>query len=114
MDIPVADGEHTITVRLFALADKTNPSSLRETSAVKVNVQNKYPATAGEPIKLKYHYRDGDLKTYDRNGSTSIVAGLTQGATGTEDQEVISQKSEVLVAVEDQYKNGDAIVRNLL
>jgi hypothetical protein len=113
-EIPVSEGQHTIAARLYAPVDKQSASVLKETSSVKVNVQNKYPTPPGEPIKLHYQYRDGDSKDYTRTGSTSIVAGLTQGAGGTEDQEMIAQNSELLVAVEDKYKNGDAIVRNLL
>ncbi len=113
-DVTVTDGEHALAARLYAPVEKQSSSVLKETSSVKVVVQNKYPATAGESIKLKYQYRDGDSKTYSRLGATSIVAGLTQGAGGTEDQEIVSQSSEVLVAVEDKYRDGDAIVRNLL
>ena len=113
-DVAVADGEHTIVTRLYVPTDKMGASVIKQTSSIKVAVQNKYPAPAGESIKLKYQYRDGDSKTYNRTGSTSIVAGLTQGAGGTEDQEMIAQNSELLVAIEDKYKDGDAIVRNLL
>lgn len=113
-EVAVKDGSHTIAARLYAPTDKQGASVLKETSSVQVNVQNKYPTPAAEPIRLRYQYRDGDTKEYTRTGSTSIVAGLTQGAGGTEDQEMVAQNSEILVAVEDKYSNGDAIVRSLL
>lgn len=112
-DLPVAEGQHTLAARLYSPV-KQGASILKETSSVKVNVQNKYPTPSSEPIKLRYQFRDGDSKDYTRTGSTAIVAGLTQGAGGSEDQEMIAQNSELLVAVEDKYTNGDAIVRNLL
>lgn len=107
-----ADGEHTITARLFTASTEAG-GILKETSSVKINVENKF-ANPPSSVKLRYKYIDGSQSTYNRTGTTAIVAGLTQGSQATEDQELIAQNSEVLVAVEDKYPTGNAIVRNLL
>jgi hypothetical protein len=76
-------------------------------------VQNKFdPGNA--PITLRYRFVDGSSHDYSRTGNTSIVAGLTQGAGGTDNQELVAENSDLLVAVEDKYPTGNAIVRNLL
>jgi hypothetical protein len=110
-EIP-ADGEHEIAAKLYA-PDPAKGSVLKESSSVKITVQNKFdPGNA--PITLRYRFVDGSSRDYNRTGDTSIVAGLTQGAGGTDNQELVAENSDLLVAVEDKYPNGNAIVRNLL
>lgn len=110
---PPKDGEHEIAARLYAPTDNGPATALKDTSSVKINVQNRINA-GDNPISLRYHFVDGQSRSYARTGSTSIVAGLTQGANGTEDQEMVAQNSDLTFSVEDRYPSGSAIVRNLL
>jgi len=109
-----ADGEHEILARLYAPRpnSSTGGSILKETTSVKVNVANKLDSSNVGAIKLSYRYRDGDSKDYARTGTSAIVAGLTQGLNRSDDQELVSYKSDLAVGIEDKYPNGNAIVRN--
>jgi hypothetical protein len=109
---PPGDGEHEITARLYTpSAAEQSGSALAATSSVRVTVANKAKADPG-PLRLRYRFVDGDNRTYIRTGETKIVGGLGQGSQGVGDQEVVAQKSELLLAVEDKYPDGSAIVRN--
>jgi hypothetical protein len=108
------DGEHAIEARLYApKASTLGGSDLKETSAVQVKLANKAVGDPG-PVRLRYRYSNGDTRTYNRTGDTSIVVGLTQGLRGTGDQELVSQRSQVQLSVEDVYAQGSAILRNKL
>src|SRR5579872_320498 len=107
-----ADGEHEIMAKLFVPVSPSG-SVLKETTSVKVVVQNKFDP-GNVPIALRYRFVDGSSRDYSRTGNTSIVAGLTQGAGSTDDQELVAENSDLLVAIEDKYPTGNAIVRNLL
>lgn len=109
---PPGDGEHEIVARLYTpSATEQSGSALAATSSVRVTVANKAKADPG-PIRLRYRFIDGDNRTYMRTGETKIVGGLGQGMQGVGDQEIVAQKSELLLAVEDKYADGSAIVRN--
>jgi hypothetical protein len=108
------DGEHEITAVLYAPASANTANAVAtQTSSVRVNLANKIKNDPGA-ITLRYNFVDGDARTYGRNGETVVVAGLTQGAGGTTDQELVAQRSELLLAVEDKYDNGRSLVRNKL
>lgn len=108
------DGEHTIEARLYVpKASAQGGSELKETSAVQVKLANRAIGDPG-PIRLRYRYSNGDTRIYNRTGDTSIVVGLTQGLRGTGDQELVSQRSQIQLSVEDVYAQGSAIVRNKL
>lgn len=109
-----ADGEYEITAVLYAPASSNAANAVAvQTSSVRVTLANKINNDPGA-ITLRYNFVDGDARTYGRNGETVIVAGLTQGAGGTTDQELVAQRSELLLAVEDKYNNGRSLVRNKL
>jgi hypothetical protein len=113
-EILTEDGTYEITAALYApKGGSAGGSVLKQTSSVKVNLANKIPGDPG-PLRLRYRFPDGSTKNYSRTGDTSIVAGLTQGMNATGDRELVSQRSKLLMAVEDVYKNGNAIVRNKL
>jgi hypothetical protein len=107
------DGQHTLSATLFIpKPGNAGGSSMVETSSVTVTLANAIPA-GNDGIALRYRFEDGSNRTYERTGTTSILAGLSQGTTGTGDIEVASQNSELLLAVEDVYRStGRAIVRN--
>lgn len=108
------DGEHVVTARLYGPAKgAAGGSKLLETSAVHVTLANKITTDPGA-IRLRYQWRDASNRTYSRSGEVSVVGGLTQGAQATGDVELIGQNSDLLLAVEDLYSNGRAIVRNRL
>jgi len=109
---PVApkDGTHEITAKLFAPAEK-NPSVLKETTSVKVNLANSLESNVGA-IRLFYKFVDGDTRGYNRTGASIMVAGLSQGVQGSDDQELVSYNSDLAYGVEDKYPSGSAIVRN--
>src|SRR5258708_22398466 len=107
------DGEHTISATLYTPVGQNGGSSAKQTSAVTVKVANKATTDPGA-ILLRYRFNEGSNRTYNRNGESVIVTGLSQGMQGTGDQELVAQKSKLLVAVEDKYSSGSAIVRNKL
>lgn len=107
-EVTVQDGKHTIAAALFDAKGKQLQSS-----SITVNVANKIAADPG-PIYLRYRFVDGSNRNYNRTGDTTLVTGLSGGMGGSTDQELVSQKSELLVAVEDKYPNGHAMVRNKL
>jgi len=106
------DGEHVIEARLYA-PKESGGTELKDTSAVRVTVANKAIDDPG-PVRLRYKYIYGDTRVYNRTGDTAVVVGLTQGLRGSGDQELVSQRSQVLLSVEDVYPQGHAIVRNKL
>lgn len=109
-----ADGQHRISATLFL--PRTGPAggaTVAETSEVTVTLANKITTDPG-PLTLRYRYEDGSNRTYRRVGTTAIVGGVTQGLMATGDVELIGQNSELLLAVEDVYPTGNAIVRNRL
>jgi hypothetical protein len=113
IQLPATDGAHTITATLYTPAG-TGSSKVAQVSAVKVNVANKIVGDPGN-IALRYKFKDATQRTYNRAGETVVVAGLSQGrGGGTGDQELIGQKSELLLSVEDVYPTGNAMVRNKL
>jgi hypothetical protein len=108
------DGEYEITAVLYAPTSASAANAIAmQTSSVRVTLANKINNDPGA-ITLRYNFVDGDARTYGRKGETVVVAGLTQGAAGTTDQELVSQRSELLLAVEDKYNNGRSLVRNKL
>lgn len=108
------DGTYTIAVSLYTpLPGNAGGSKLAQTSSVKVTLNNIIRDDPG-PLKFRYRFPDGSSRTYGRNGATKIVAGMSQGIKGTGDIEVVGQNSDILMAVEDAYDNGNAIVRNRL
>jgi hypothetical protein len=110
------DGEHEISATLYVPSASGGPgaSVAKQTSSVKVNLRNKISEDPG-PIRLRYRFTDGSNRYYNRTGDTSIVAGLSQGVVqGSTDQEIIAQKSRLLIAVEDKYPDQSAILRNKL
>ncbi len=109
-----SDGPHKISAVLYV--PKSGPAggaTAAETSEVNVTLANKIATDPG-PIALRYRYEDGSNRTYNRSGTTVIVGGVTQGLTATGDVELVGQNSDLLLAVEDVYQNGNAIVRNRL
>lgn len=110
-----ADGEHEISVTLYApKAGKSDGATeQKQTSSVKLNLANKTNTDPGA-ILLRYRYPDRSHRVYNRNGETVVVAGLTAGMQGADDQELVGQRSKLTVAVEDNYGNGSAMVRNKL
>lgn len=108
-----ADGEHEISATLFAPSGTAGGSKVQQTSSVRVQLANKVVTDPGA-IHLKYRFPDATNRTYERNGDTVVVTGLTQGMQGASDQELVAQRSKLLVAVEDVYGDGSAIVRNKL
>ena len=109
------DGEHEISATLYVpSAGGPGASVAKQTSSVKVNLRNRISEDPG-PIRLRYRFADGSSRYYNRKGDTSVVAGLSQGfVQGTTDQELVSQKSRLLIAVEDKYADQSAIIRNKL
>lgn len=108
------DGNYTIAVSLYTpLPGNAGGSKLAQTSSVKVTLNNIIRDDPGA-LKFRYRFPDGSSRTYGRNGATKIVAGMSQGIKGTGDIEVVGQNSDILLAVEDAYDNGNAIVRNRL
>lgn len=111
------DGQHTILAKLYVPRGSQNGGSdLKESSSVNVIVANKIdPGNIG-PLKLNYKFVDGSNSDYKRTGIAAVVAGLSQGMTGTGDQELVSFKSDHVLGVEDVYKSGpsagDAVIRN--
>jgi len=112
---PPAEGEHEISATLYVPRPGEDGGSIaRETSSVKVVVANKINTDPGA-VRLRYRFNDGATHYYNRTGTTSIVAGLSQAVRGTGEQEIAAQKSQLLVAVEDIYpERGEAIIRNKL
>jgi len=109
-----ADGPHKISAVLYVPKSGTaGGATAADTSEITVTLENKITTDPG-PLLLRYTFPDGANRTYSRTGTTAIVGGVTQGLTATGDVELIGQKSDLLLAVEDVYKNGNAIVRNRL
>lgn len=109
-----ADGPHKITAVLFVpRSGAAGGADIADTSEVTVTLANKITTDPG-PLSLKYRFEDGSTRTYQRTGTTAIVGGVTQGLGATGDVELIGQNSDLLLAVEDVYANGNAIVRNRL
>ncbi|NLI00796.1 MAG: hypothetical protein GX446_15045 [Chthonomonadales bacterium] len=108
------DGQHKITATLFVpKSGSAGGSDVAETSEITVTLENRITLDPG-PISLRYRYEDGSNRTYSRTGTTAIVGGVTQGLAAVGDVELIGQSSNLLLAVEDVYENGRAIVRNRL
>src|SRR5687768_2710880 len=110
------DGEHEISATLYVPKPgaAAGASFAKQTSSVKVNLRNQITEDPG-PIRLRYRFSDGSSRYYNRKGETAVVAGLSQGVVqGTTDQELVSQKSRLLIAVEDKYPDQSAILRNKL
>jgi hypothetical protein len=109
-----ADGPHKITATLFVpKSGSAGGSDVAETSEITVTLENRITLDPG-PLSLRYRYEDGQNRTYTRTGTTAIVGGVTQGLAAVGDVELIGQSSNLLLAVEDVYDNGRAIVRNRL
>lgn len=108
------DGPHKITATLFVpKSGSAGGSDVAETSEITVNLENRITTDPG-PLSLRYRYEDGSNRTYARTGTTAIVGGVTQGLAAVGDVELVGQSSNLLLAVEDVYDNGRAIVRNRL
>ena len=108
------DGQHKITATLFVpKSGSAGGSDIAETSEITVNLENRITTDPG-PLSLRYRYEDGSNRTYSRTGTTAIVGGVTQGLAAVGDVELVGQSSNLLLAVEDVYDNGRAIVRNRL
>jgi hypothetical protein len=115
-EVQPKDGEHEITATLYvpAAGGAQGATVAKQTSSVKVNLRNKIAEDPG-PIRLRYRFADGTSRYYNRKGDTSIVAGLSQGVVqGTNDQELVAQRSRLMIAVEDKYPDQSAIIRNKL
>lgn len=109
-----ADGRHQLSATLYVpRSGSAGGATAAETSSVSVTLENKITTDPGL-LTLRYRYDDGRNRTYNRVGTTSIVGGVTQGLAATGDVDLIGQSSDLLQAVEDVYRNGNAIVRNRL
>jgi len=113
-EIVPSDGPAEISARLYVNnAGTAGGATLKQTSSVRVTVANKITANPG-PISLRYKFVDGSLRTYARTGSTVLVAGVSQGAGSSGDQELLGQSSKLEISVDDIYADGQAILRNRL
>src|SRR5262249_49997316 len=112
-EVTPKDGDHTISATLYSPTSVKGGSTAKQTSSVNVKVANKATTDPGA-ILLRYRFTEGSNRVYRRNGESVIVTGLSQGMQSTGDQELVAQKSKLLVAVEDKYASGAAIVRNKL
>jgi len=109
-----SDGRHQLAATLYIpKSGSAGGATAAETSSVNVTLENKITTDPGS-ISLRYRYQDGSNRTYNRTGTTAIVGGVTQGLAATGDVELIGQSSDLLLAVEDVYSSGNAIVRNRL
>ncbi|MBM3493620.1 MAG: hypothetical protein FJX72_04750 [Armatimonadetes bacterium] len=108
------DGQHKITARLFVpKSGSAGGADVADTSEITVALENRIATDPGA-LSLRYRYDDGANRTYERTGTTAIVGGVTQGLSAVGDVELVGQSSDLLLAVEDVYDNGRAIVRNRL
>lgn len=109
-----ADGQHRISATLYVpRGGSAGGAVAAETSQITVTLENKIATDPGA-LLLRYRYQDGSNRTYERNGTTTIVGGVTQGLAAVGDVDLIGQSSDLLLAVEDVYAGGNAIVRNRL
>ena len=110
----ISDGEHTIRAVLYEPAGSENGQAVneKETSEVKLTVANKIKGNPG-PLMLRYKYREGQMMEYGRDGKTVIVGGLSNSGLTTNDQDVTSVRSKLLLEVQDSQPVS-SLVRNKL
>ncbi len=107
------DGAHEISARLYTVGEGASQITvLKETSSVKVSVANKLESDSVGELKLAYKFVTGDSRDYKQSGANILVAGLSQGKGGIDDQELASYDSELAIGVEDRYPTGNAMIRN--
>jgi hypothetical protein len=107
----VPDGEHTLKAMLYTPVGGSDGYTVKAESEVKVTVQNKIKTDPG-PIRLQYHFHDGDSIRYSRVGRAFIVAVLS-GMSSSGDRVLASVDSQLQLAVED-VRADSSLVRNRL
>ncbi len=109
----VSDGEHTVRAVLFEPASGAKGISVTEkgSSEVKLTIANKIRGNPG-PLTLRYKYRDGQNLEYSRDGKTLIAGGVSETGS-TDDQDIASVRSRLLLGIEDARPDV-SLVRNKL